>query len=283
MAPPVVGVCVNWVESMLEPGDERYGGVSAADQAALELALQQAALLGGTVRAVTVGAVAARRALRIALSCGAADAVHVDVTTHDEAGIASLLGEQLRDCEWVWCGDYSPDGGTGAVPAFLAAALSAPQALGVTEVQFETGRVLATRRLDGGRRERLLLRRGVVSVEGSAARLRRAPLAGVLAAGRTPIRSAAASVSADALPPAQPYRARGRVMVTPRSESTLDRLHQLTDSGSAPARGEIVTLDPPAAAARIIATLEQWSYLSPVLGAISVRRRRKSHPERMGR
>jgi electron transfer flavoprotein beta subunit len=263
MAAAAVGVCVNWVDSIAEPGDDRYAGVSAADQAALELALQQAAQLGSEVRAVTVGRAAAQGALRLALACGAADAVRVDVSTHDESVIARLLCDQLRDCQWVWCGDYSPDGGTGAVPAFLAAELRAPQALGVIDVQLGTGAVVATRRLDGGRRERLSLQRGVVSVEGSVALLRRAPLAAVLAAERSSVRTVPASASDQSLPPAQPYRPRARSVPTPRGESTLDRLRQITDAGSAPARGEVVVLDPPAAAARIVTALEQWAYLSP--------------------
>ncbi|MEZ5321834.1 MAG: hypothetical protein R2698_07150 [Microthrixaceae bacterium] len=75
-------------------------------------------------------------------------------------------------------------------PALVAAGLGAAQALGLVEVANATsGRgagaevVVAVRRLDGGRRERLEVRApAVLSVEGSVARPGRAPLSALRAA-----------------------------------------------------------------------------------------------------
>ncbi len=65
-------------------------------------------------------------------------------------------------------------------------------------------------------------------------------------------------VVADRSPPSvtcsrcvRPYRPRARALAAPHGD-TLDRLRQLTDSAGVTAHGERVTLDPPAAAERIV-------------------------------
>jgi electron transfer flavoprotein beta subunit len=257
-----VGVCLNWVDSATEPGDHRFAGLSLADQAALELALRHAATAATTVHAVSVGGPMALQGLRAALACGADRVTHLAATTDDSATVAALLAAALADATWVWCGDYSPDGGTGAVPAFLAGELRRPQALGVVAVQFLPDGVEAIRRLDGGRREMLRLRHGVISVEGAAARLRRASLTSTLRADRTEIPTVYPEVARHPpLPPPEPYRPRARAITTPRSASTIDRLHQLTAASGPTTRGETVELAPAQAAARIIEALTAWGYV----------------------
>jgi electron transfer flavoprotein beta subunit len=123
--------------------------------------------------------------------------------------------------------------------------------------------VEVVRRLDGGRRE--VLRAAapcVVTVEGGVARLRRAGLAATLRAADAPIEVIVADHGSAPEPTAviRPYRPRARALAAPHGD-TLDRLRQLTDAGGAPAHGERVTLDPPAAAARIVAALREWGYL----------------------
>ena len=44
LPPHVIAVCLKWVAELGEPGDERFGGISLADQAALEIALHHAEL-----------------------------------------------------------------------------------------------------------------------------------------------------------------------------------------------------------------------------------------------
>ena len=98
----------------------------------------------------------------------------------ESAGLADPL---------VVCGDYSADRGSGTVPAALAALTGLPQALGLVSAVLaepaadgvdgssSPARIRVQRRLDGARREELLVSPpAVVSVEGSVARLRRAPL-----------------------------------------------------------------------------------------------------------
>lgn len=260
----MIAVCVKWVAGMPEPGDERFAGISLADQAALELGLQQADATGDTVAVFTVGPVAAERALREALACGAHRAVRIDSSTDlDSAHVAAMLAAEFGDATSVWCGDYSPDRGTGSVPAFLAAYLNASQALGVVEVTGLGEWLHVTRRLDGGRRELLRVEfPAVVSVEGSVARLRRAGLGALMAARDAPIDVLPAEHLDERQPAVvQPYRPRARALAAPEGPTVLDRLRELTEAAAAATRGETVHLPPAAAANRIVASLRSWGYL----------------------
>ena len=60
----------------------------------------------------------------------------------------------------------------------------------------------------------------------------------------------------------RPYRPRARELPAPAGDSPLDRLRLLTDAAAASAaRGEMVTLEPADAAARIVQVLTDWGYL----------------------
>lgn len=262
-----VVACLKWVSHPGEPHDERFAGISPADRSALEFALVQAAATGSTVTTVTVGPPAAENVLREALACGAVHAVHV--LAHDamhSAHVADAIAEAVPHAQWVWCGDYSLDRGTGSVPAFLAARLGAQQALGIIAVQWaaDAADLVATRRLDGGRRELLAVSApAVVSVEGATAHLRRAGLSSVRAAAHAEIRTVqpdATTYADDAV--VRAYRPRARALAAPVGATPLDRLRALTDAGAAvAARGDTVTLEPTAAAARIAVALHEWGYL----------------------
>jgi electron transfer flavoprotein beta subunit len=263
---PIVA-CLKWVAHPGEPNDERFAGMSPADQSALEFALQQAAAMGVGVVAVTVGPAGAENVLREALACGATRAVRIaSARPMLSADVAAAIAAVVPDTAWVWCGDYSLDRGSGSVPAFLAARLRAAQALGIIAITPAAHGVIdATRRLDGGRRELLSVAApAVVSVEGGTAVLRRAGLGALRAALAAPIEIVQPTTPAapyDAV--VHPYRPRARALAAPTGEAALDRLRALTDAGAAvSARGEQVTLAPPAAAAKIAAALREWGYLA---------------------
>ncbi|HEY7625829.1 MAG TPA: hypothetical protein VH761_02135, partial [Ilumatobacteraceae bacterium] len=167
----MIAVCIKWI------GDPIPTGISAADEAAIEIALQHGAAIGSAVVAVTVGERSADRGLRLALACGARTAIRVDAPRElDSAAVAAALAPVVAHSEAIWCGDYSVDRGTGSVPVFLAATLQRQQALGLVAVELGNS-LCVTRRLDGGRREVLRITApAVLSVEGSLARLRRAGL-----------------------------------------------------------------------------------------------------------
>jgi len=260
--------------------DPRMAGPSDADRAALEWALRLSEAWsrdGGSagvveVVAVTAGPAGADRVLREALASGAHRAIRVDLPAGAPspavaAALVPVFGSE--GCTLVCCGDYSPDRGSGSVPALLAGAIGAAQGLGLVAMEAGTvGTMEAVRRLDGGRRERLRLAApAVVSVEGSSARLRRAPLAAVVSANRAPIRvvEPAAEVLAAARrrPPGtlRPYRPRARALPAPAGSDALHRIVQLTAATAPRTPPRTVALEPPEAARLVLDQLREWGEL----------------------
>jgi electron transfer flavoprotein beta subunit len=268
-----IAVCLKLVDTRPEldasgtvhDPDTRFTGVSAADQAALEWALRCADAWGDDVHVTTVGPGAADRILRDALATGATTAtrIHLPMGAPSDV-VAGALAPLLERARWVWCGDHSLDRGTGSVPAYLAARLGYAQALGLVDVALDAeGRGLAVlRRLDGGRRERLRTSGpAVLSVEGSTARLRRAPLAATLrVAGATIATIPGPLLVEHSQRPTRPFRPRPRVLPPPEGATSLDRIRTLTDAHGDVVGGETVVLDPPAAAERILDSLRAWGY-----------------------
>ena len=260
-----VYACLKWVSHPSEPLDERFAGMSPADQSALEFALRQGERLGVGVTAITVGPVGADRVLRDALACGATHAVRIDApTTTAGVDVGLAIADHVTDAQWVWCGDHSLDCGAGSVPAFIAAQLGAQQALGVVAIDLVDDGVHATRRLDGGRREVLGVRSpAVVSVEGATAPLRRASLAALRSATSATIEVRQPTTPIHMMEfMVRPYRPRARALAAPAGETALERLAVLTDAAAASAaRGETVHLEPADAAARIVRALRDWGHL----------------------
>jgi electron transfer flavoprotein beta subunit len=259
----VIAACWKWIAP---GGDERWAGASESDRAALEVALQLAAAADDDVTVVAVGGPEVEAGLREALAVGAARAVRIDAPADlASEAVARAIVAAVSGARWIVCGDVSADRGSGSVPAFVAAELGAAQALGLLSVTADAGGARAVRRLDGGRREVLAVTApAVLSVEGSAARLRRASLRAELAAR---------SVVVDVLPgpggpvehpdAVQRYRPRARALAAPVG-APLARVLQLTDAGgSTSTTHELVSLDPAAAADRILDALAEWGYLTP--------------------
>lgn len=279
-----LAVCWKWVSLDREHElDERWAGVSAADEAALEVALSigdaLAADPSGTDTSITViglGPPDADDVLRRALATGATAVRRIDASPElDSRTVALALAGQVAGADLVVCGDYSIDRGTGSVPAFIAAELGVAQALGLVEIDTLAAarpplRVL--RRLDGGRREVLdVPLPAVVSVEGSVARLRRAPLAASLAARSAPIEVVAGPHGRAPETEVHPYRPRPRTLPAPAGD-TLSRVRSILDVGGGDSHAETVTLDPHAAARRIIEQLREWGYQPDADGSIDAPR-----------
>lgn len=268
----MIAACLKWTAPAGEGEvDERFAGVSAADQAALEVALTLAEQLGEVVTAVVAGPPGADRVLREALACGAHHVVRIDTTTElGSADVARELATVVADAAVaasptvIVCGDSSLDRGSGAVPAFLAHRLGVAQALGLLSVDLVAGTLTAVRRLDGGRRELLHVPMPcVLSVEGSVASLRRAGLHASLASAAAPIDVHLAAVTEHGPPVGivTAFRPRARVMPPPTGDDVLGRLRALTDAGAAITHGEHVELEPRAAAEHIVHALRTWGYL----------------------
>jgi electron transfer flavoprotein beta subunit len=235
----------------------------------LEIALRLRDGGGGEVTVITLGPPAANRCLRDAFAAGADNAIRIDGPTRYEGRtVAAALAGAAAASDLVIAGDFSVDRGTGAVPAFVAADLGHAQALGLVEVGEEVRDVdgiptiRAIRRLDGGRREVLdVPLPAVMSVEGAAAKLRRAPLPASLASGEATIQVLGPPVGDPPRIEVRPYRPRPRVARAPSGDA-LERVRDLLHIGGADAaHAERVTLDPPAAAARIISQLAAWGYI----------------------
>lgn len=273
----LVAVAQKWVDRRPEVDpltgavttDPRTSGPSPADEAALEWALRAAEAWDAEVLAVTAGPAAAEAMLREAVAAGATRAVRVDLEgcAASEA-VAAALAPLVAGADLVLCGDWSLDRGSGAVPAFLAAHLGAAQALGCVDLTLPgaPGQLRAERRLDGGRRERVLLGSpAVVSVEGRSARLRRAPLAGVLRARSATIEAIAAGGAGQAVaPPASrgPYRPRPRSLPPPPAElDARQRILALTGALAARTPPQLLRLEPGEAADRILHQLRAWGHL----------------------
>lgn len=274
MAGKTVMVCVKWVSTRTEVDpltgevttDERFSGISPADSSALEWSLMLGTALGATVLVATVGPPAADKALTDAIACGANRAIRVDSTEQITSELtAAALASVAVHPEVVVCGDYSIDRGSGSVPAFLAHRLGLPQALGLLHLEAEEGQVVATRRLDLGRRERLALRLpAVISVE-PGLELRRAGLSAILSAK-------SATIEIHSLPeipdlPIAPvvigqssYKPRTRVVPAPTGDAG-ERIRELADIGNSAAVGQLVHADPSDAADIAIAQLREWGYL----------------------
>ncbi len=268
-----VAACLKWVDLRPEVDpldatvhtDERLGGLSAADEAALELALQIGEHWSLDVVAVTAGASASEKVLRDALAAGATRAVRIDhQRAYDSSVVAADLARVVAGAALVLCGDWSLDRGSGSVPPFLAGELLVAQACGLVELTFGPTALKGVRRLDGGRRERLEVPRpAVVSVEGVAARLRRASISRVLQAQRAVISVVASSSQSSGAQVAdvvrtEPFRPRARVHDGPPDEDPRRRVEQLTGAFSERTPPQRLILRPPEAAQVILDQLTAW-------------------------
>jgi electron transfer flavoprotein beta subunit len=253
----MIAVCIKWTEH----------GLSAADEAAIEMALRHGAAAAESVTVVTVGRASSERGLRAALASGAERAVRVDASDDlDSVDVADALVPVVTHSSTIWCGDYSADRGSGSVPAFLAARLARQQALGLVSVEFGDP-LRVVRRLDGGRREVLRVTGpAVLSVEGSIARLRRASLRAALAAQTTdvlPLAVPVAQAGSTELVAKRSYRPRARVLPAPTG-GALHRLRTLSDTSATPRQGQTIDTSPDEAAGYIIAALREWGYIDTV-------------------
>ena len=248
---------------------DRTAGISAADSAAVEVGLRLAAAWGVTLSVVCAGGPAADPVLRELLAVGASSAIRVDLDPDAPSEVvAAAVSAALDGVDLVVCGEYSADRGSGSVPAFLAHHLAAAQALGLVAVDpAESGRVLVTRRLGGGRSERLELSgRAVLSVEGSVARLRRAPLSALLASADAPVEVFAplgdeSMLTVVEVAGCHPLRPRPRVLPVPTGQAALGRIVELTGAlvDRTPPRRVFAT--PAEAADLILAQLRVWDEL----------------------
>jgi electron transfer flavoprotein beta subunit len=256
--------------------DNRLSGMSRADAAALELGLRHAAAIGADLLAVTVGAETSESMLRDAAACGADRVVRIDpgVDQPDpmyqptSATVARLLAPVLSGAASVWCGDWSLDRGSGTVPAMVAHLLGIDHALGLVSVDVTSQAITAWRRLDGGRREQVLIDGpAVLSVEGAAAALRRADIGRTITSRTMPVHVLAAIVSPSSelvIDRVAPHRPPPRVALgdEPAGVDPQTRVETVLGVGVVRAQTVRLKLDADDAADLILERLAQWGVYS---------------------
>jgi electron transfer flavoprotein beta subunit len=278
----------SWRETEVDPltgavrANLRDRGPNASELAALEHALRLAERWDARAVAASVAPAEADEMLREALAVGAAHALRVEparwMTRPRPAGLvggeresAAALAAALRQHygvpDLVLCGDLAADRATGSFPAFLAASLGMAQALGCVRLEPVDGRALRVhRRLDGGRREVLIVRPpAVVSVEAVGVRLRRAGLPATLARKNAAITVASTPAAAAArhirILGAHPYRPRPRELPGP-SGTALRRTLELTGALVQRTPPTVIgPLPPDQAAGELLAYLRRCGYL----------------------
>jgi electron transfer flavoprotein beta subunit len=242
-----------------------FGGLSAADECALELALRQAEREGAEVLALSAGDRGADAVLRQAIEAGATSARRVALSPDaSSATVATALAGEARGCSWVWCGAHSLDRGSGSVPAFVAGHLGAAQALGVASVAPDgADALIVERRLDGGRREVLrVVAPAVVSVEVGVAPLRRAPLTSAIAARTAVIDHRAVPVPEPLPVRRRAYRPRARVLGGPDPSLTArQRISALAGVDAERRTPRVVRADSEEAVDELVSFLTGRGYL----------------------
>ncbi len=284
LAPAVGRVTVEPLTGAVDV-DERGATMSAADAAALEVALRLGDAWDAPVTALSAGGALAESVLRDALVVGAARAIRVDgaddaapapVAAALAGAIAGLLhvdagpgtGHARHDAGtrvFVVAGVHGSDLASAAVPAYLAHHLGAAQALGLIAVESaEPGSCEVVRRLDRGARERLAVSApAVISVEGSVATLRRAGLRAVLADDPSAIEHVSppfglAGPGLDLVP--RPWRPPTRVVAGPEGVTALERIRDLTGAAGPTRVARTIEADPAEAADAILEQLGEWGY-----------------------
>jgi electron transfer flavoprotein beta subunit len=285
----VAALSWSWRETEVDPltgalrANLRDRGPNVPELAALEHALRLAERWDAQVVAASVAPAEADEMLRDALAVGAGQALRVEPARwmarprpvglvggerESAAALAAALRQHYGVPDLVLCGDLAADRATGSFPAFLAASLGAAQALGCVRLEPLDGRVLrAYRRLDGGRREVLLVRPpAVVSVEAAGVRLRRAGLPATLAGKDAAITVASTPAAAAArrirIIGAHPYRPRPRELPMPTG-TALRRTLELTGALVQRTPPTVVgPLPPDQAASELLAYLRRHGFLA---------------------
>ena len=278
----------SWRETEVDPltgavsANRRDRGPNQSELAGLEHALRLGERWDAQVIAATVGPAEADAMLRDALAAGAAHGLRVEPASwtasprpaglvggeqESAVALATALRQYCGVPDLVLCGDRAADRATGSFPAFLAASLGSAQALGVVLLEPGDDHALRVhRRLDGGRREVLMVRPpAVVSVEAAGVRLRRAGLAATLDSDHAVItvaRTPAALVRRIRVLAAHPYRPRPRELPGPTGTAlrrTLDLTGALAERTPPTVLGP---LSPDQAAGELLGYLRRHGYLA---------------------
>jgi electron transfer flavoprotein beta subunit len=252
--------------------DARTVAFSASDAAAVEHGLRLATAWQARTLVLTAGGPECDGPLREVLALGAevrrvpTKGSYVEELAADERALARALVAAMGERpDLVLCADRSADRGTGALPAFVAHELGVVQAPGLVSLELDGEGLVAERRLDFGRRERMRVPLpAVCSVEGAGVRLRRASLPASLSAAQAdiPVADVTATGPAVRVLGARAARPRPRHVPAPTG-SSRERLLALTGALLSHEPPTVVgPVDAPEAADALLEFLARNGYLS---------------------
>ena len=129
--------------------------INPYDELALTKALEIAEKNNGTVTVINVGLADTEPNIRKALAIGANDAIRVNADPKDALFVATQIAKVAKENNYdiILTGRESIDYNGGLVCGLLGELLTIPSINVVTKFDFENGKVLATRDIDGGREE----------------------------------------------------------------------------------------------------------------------------------
>jgi electron transfer flavoprotein beta subunit len=129
--------------------------INPYDELALTKALEIAEKNNGTVTVINVGLADTEPNIRKALAIGANDAIRVNADPKDALFVATQIAKVAKENNYdiILTGRESIDYNGGLVCGLLGELLHIASINVVTKFDFENGKVLATRDIDGGREE----------------------------------------------------------------------------------------------------------------------------------
>ena len=129
--------------------------INPYDELALTKALEIAEKNNGTVTVINLGLADTEPNIRKALAIGANDAIRVNADPKDALFVATQIAKVAKENNYdiILTGRESIDYNGGLVCGLLGELLTIPSINVVTKFDFENGKVLATRDIDGGREE----------------------------------------------------------------------------------------------------------------------------------
>ncbi len=127
------------------------------DEYAVEAAIQQKEVLGGTITAITIGDESTKEALKRALAMGADDAILINdpaLVNMDTQATAQVLAAAIRKIgavDMAFFGRQAIDGDAGLVPVQTARLLGWPALTLASVIKIEAGDVRVERGIEEGR------------------------------------------------------------------------------------------------------------------------------------
>jgi electron transfer flavoprotein beta subunit len=146
-SPLRINTARTWIEE-----DNLSFEINEPDAYALEEALQLREKHGGEVVVISAGPPRVSQAIREALAKGADRGIHVESSSTDTLGIATLLATALRSesPDLILTGLQSDDLGYGQTGVILAELLGLPSSTIIMQVEIQPGKVRVKRELEDG-------------------------------------------------------------------------------------------------------------------------------------